>query len=90
MKISEAKELICPINSNNCIVDKCPKWKFTKTRNIYEYKPEASCRCGNKTTEHEFCYNCGDCATKERAYIAYKTSDYGELEYGDKEGECTL
>ena len=90
MKTEEALKKICPLNQNNCLADKCPKWKFTKTRRIFEYKPEASCKCGNKTTEYDFCYNCGDCATKERAYIAHKIEDYGELPLEEQEGECTL
>jgi hypothetical protein len=90
MKIEEAKQKICPLNGLKCIVDKCIKWEFTKENIIYEYRPNAACKCGNKTTEYEFCYNCGECATSERAYLFHKDENFGELNYEDKEGECTL
>ena len=90
MKTIEAKEKICPLNSKNCIVEKCVKWKFTKENFIYQYRPKAACRCGNKTTEYEFCYNCGDTASAERAYLFHKDENFGELNYEDKEGKCTL
>lgn len=90
IKIKDAMNKICPLNNNNCIVDKCVKWEFTKEYNMREYRPKAACKCGNKTTEYEFCYDCGNTASVERAPRFYRDSILNELEYEDKEGRCTL
>jgi len=39
MTTKEAGQKICPLNKELCIVDLCPKWEFTKTRNIVISQP---------------------------------------------------
>lgn len=90
LKISEAKEKICPINQKNCIADKCPKWEFTKTRIINVFAPKWSCPCSKQTAEYRLCFSCGQVSTEEYADRARKEIDLGELPYEEKEGYCTL
>lgn len=91
MKVFEVKKMICPINSKPCIVNLCPKWKYTKIVDIEQYIPEASCKCGNQKDPYTLCWSCGDVATPEnrlRGMSEYGTDD--ELPDDDKEGVCTL
>jgi hypothetical protein len=87
----EAKNKICPINQQKCVVENCPKWKFTKTNHIYTYTPDAVCRCGQGTTPYKLCWECGEVATPERVIQWHsKEMDLGVLPYENQEGECTL
>lgn len=90
MTIKEAKEKKCPINNNLCIANDCPKWEYTETRKIYKYRPDNSCKCGKQTSSYKLCWDCGDVATPEKAYVAYEDTDLGELTEDEKQGKCNL
>jgi hypothetical protein len=89
MKVSESKKLTCPINSKLCIVNQCPKWKYTKVEDMFKFIPAVGCECGQARVSGIICPQCNHEATeefKERA-IFYALHP---LDDEDKEGMCTL
>lgn len=90
MKIKDAINMICPLNNNPCLIEKCPKWEFTKIRNIYVYEPKNSCKCGKQREAYRLCWDCGEVATPEYAHIARKEEDLGPLSRDEQEGKCNL
>jgi len=92
MKVSEAKQKICPFMNGYevvgniavskpkyCICSDCMAWVYTKETEKTESKRyiKALCKCGKSEDTEHICWECGDVASEHRGGFE-RTYSYGD------------